>query len=310
MKRILLSIIAVLTTGFVFGQYQLFISEYVEGSGNNRALELYNPTNNPVVLQDSGYQLVRYSNGNSSKQPIYTVNITGIVPAHGTWVAVSDKRDPNGTGYDTMVDPALQAKADTFLCPVYNSNKMFYFNGNDAVTLEKSDGTYIDIFGEIGVDPGDAWTMDSLAGYTSALGGRWWTKNHTLIRKPTVAHGVTVNPSPFIVANEWDSLPKNTFSNLGSHQYSVSINSPVPVAHHAFLFPSPAVNGWFLVKATAIIKSVEVMNLVGQQVAFIENPAKRGDLRVNTSQYENGLYVVRINFADNTTIAKKIVIRN
>jgi hypothetical protein len=309
MKRILLSIIMIAFTGFVFGQNQIFISEYVEGSGNNRALELYNPTNTPVVLQDSGFQLVRYSNGGSSKLPIYTVDLTGIVPAKGTWGAVSDKRAPNGTGYDTMVDPALQAKADTFLCPVYSVNKMFYFNGDDAVTLEKSDGTFIDIFGEIGVDPGDAWTMDSAAGYTSAYGGRWWTKNHTLIRKAVVVHGVTTNPSPFIVANEWDSLPNNTFQYLGSHPHTLFIEAPVK-SHNAFFYPNPATSGWFLVKANYIIESVEILNVVGQKVADIKNPSRRGDLKVNTSQFVDGLYVVKINFADNTSISKKIVIKN
>ena len=306
MKKTLLIVLAFLTGGFISAQNQLFISEYVEGSGNNRALELYNPTNNDVYLQDSGFVLVRYSNGGTTP---HSVAITGLVPAHGTWVAVSDKRDPNGTGYDTMVDPALQAKADTFLCPNYSANKMFYFNGNDAVTLEKPNGVYVDIFGKIGEDPGDAWTMDSTAGYTSALGARWWTKNHTLIRKPTVTGGVTTNPNPFfIVANEWDSLPKNTFDHLGSHQYGVGIQE-IHKSNNAFFYPNPSTNGWFMVKGTEIIESVEIMNVIGQNIAYIKNPAKRGDMKVSTVDLLEGIYMVRINFADNSSIIKKIVIK-
>ena len=42
----------------------LFISEYVEGPGNNNAIEIYNPTNGTIDLQ--GYIINRYSNGSSS----------------------------------------------------------------------------------------------------------------------------------------------------------------------------------------------------------------------------------------------------
>ena len=38
----------------------LFISEYVEGWGNNKVIELFNPTMNPIDL--SNYVLSRWSN--------------------------------------------------------------------------------------------------------------------------------------------------------------------------------------------------------------------------------------------------------
>ena len=41
----------------------LFISEYVEGSSNNKAIELYNGTGAPVDLTAGGYQLQLYFNG-------------------------------------------------------------------------------------------------------------------------------------------------------------------------------------------------------------------------------------------------------
>ena len=34
---------------------EVFISEYIEGSGNNKAIEIFNPTNSPVSLD--GYTL-------------------------------------------------------------------------------------------------------------------------------------------------------------------------------------------------------------------------------------------------------------
>ena len=41
----------------------LFFSEYIEGSSNNKALEIYNPTNQEIDL--SAYSISRYSNGSS-----------------------------------------------------------------------------------------------------------------------------------------------------------------------------------------------------------------------------------------------------
>lgn len=308
MKNLLLLVFTIVLSTSIFAQNEIFISEYVEGSGNNKALELYNPTANPIVLQDVGYRLVRYSNGNGQWKPKYSVDITGTIPANGTWVAVIDRRNPNGSGNDTMADVALQALADTFLSADYNVNSTLSFNGNDAVTIELQNGTYVDIFGDIGVDPGICWTMDADAGYTSALGGRWWTANHTLIRKPSVAGGVTVNVSPFVVANEWDSLPNNTFTNLGSHTYIVGIEEVVK-QNNAFFYPNPSTQGWFTVKGTEVINSVEVINSIGQSLTTIKNPVKRGDMRVSSENWTTGIYMVKINFADDSSIVKKVIIK-
>ncbi len=307
MKSILLSLIGVFFSVLTYAQATVFISEYLEGSGNNKALELYNPTGADIKLQDQGFRFVRYSNGDGVGAGT-AVLLTGTVPTNGTWVAVLDKRDPLATGQDTMVNPALQAKADTFLCPVYSVNKMFYFNGNDAVTLEKANGVYVDIVGEIGVDPGTAWTMDANAGYTSALGGRWWTANHTLVRKASVLGGVVSNPTPFIVGTEWDSLQNNTFTSLGSHSYGVGFNEITKI-NQAFFFPNPSTQGWFMVKATEVINSVEITNIIGQSLGFFTNPEERGDMRISTENWVEGVYMVKINFADNSSITKKIIIK-
>src|SRR3954449_6937208 len=41
----------------------LFISEYVEGSANNKALELFNGTGSPIDLAAGGYGVQIYFNG-------------------------------------------------------------------------------------------------------------------------------------------------------------------------------------------------------------------------------------------------------
>ena len=59
------------------------------------------------------------------------------------------------------------------------ANSTFYFNGDDAMTLEFN-GNSVDIFGKVGEDPGNAWTDDASAGFTDANNGTWWTKRKTL----------------------------------------------------------------------------------------------------------------------------------
>lgn len=305
MRKLLLSALMLSLSYFSFGQCtELFISEYVEGNYNNKAVEIYNPTNAAIDL--SAYRIVRYSNGGTSPQ---FLALAGSLDAADVYVIVHDKTDPNGTGQDTIVFDALRIMADTFLSTVYPGPT--YFNGNDAVTLEKLDGTYVDIIGVVGQNPGQAWTSDTTAGFTDALGGRWWTKDHTLIRKPTVQQGITTNPTYFNPAAEWDSLPENTFNHLGWHKCNCTPNS-INVAvktNDAFFYPNPVVGSSFTVKATSIISSVSISNAIGQEVFNRNNPSQRGDMVIETNTLYKGVYLVKINFEDNTSITKKIIIQ-
>ena len=151
---------------------ELFFSEYVEGSSNNKALEIFNPTNQSVDL--SNYSIGRYNNGSSTISDEMT--LSGILLPGQTWVVTnSDTNSTNEFGYIQM---ELYNMANQ-LAPLYPSP--LYMNGNDAITLSKN-GTIIDIIGKIGEDPGDACTDDATAGFTDANFGAWWTKNHTMIR--------------------------------------------------------------------------------------------------------------------------------
>ena len=42
---------------------ELFISEYVEGSSNNKAIEIYNPTGVSIDLGADQYKILMYFNG-------------------------------------------------------------------------------------------------------------------------------------------------------------------------------------------------------------------------------------------------------
>ncbi len=77
----------------------LFFSKYVEGTVNNRALEIYNPTQETIDLSE--YSVVRYSNGSTDATALYTVNLDPVMLAPGeTFVVVVDKRDVTGVCLD------------------------------------------------------------------------------------------------------------------------------------------------------------------------------------------------------------------
>ncbi len=213
MKKLLPLFIFLSTLSFGQNCSQLFFSEYVEGWSNNKALEIYNPTGESIDL--SSYSISRYSNGGTTPS---TTQLIGTINPYGTFVVCLDKQNPNGEGYEAPVwdgyytytdtitgeevtiydeNTDLQSKVDLFLNPIYyfgtdaDSAAAFpttmYFNGNDAVTLELlGTGIVVDLIGKVGEDPGASWNDSD---------GNYWTKDHTLIRKPFVFQGVSMNKS-------------------------------------------------------------------------------------------------------------------
>ena len=121
---------------YSYGQCtELFISEYVEGSGSEKYIEIYNPTSSAVDLAD--YELRLYSNGNSTPNSVSSLVDGGILAPGGVMVLKNGNANlfPGG-----IVISAVN------------------HNGDDAYDLYNTvTGMVVDIFGEIGVDPGSSW---------------------------------------------------------------------------------------------------------------------------------------------------------
>ena len=114
----------------------LFFSEYIEGSSNNKALEIFNGTGAPVNLATGGYNVQMYFNGSAAAG--LTINLTGTVAAGDVYVVAQ-----------SSASAAILAQAD-------QTNGSGWFNGDDAVVLRKGTTT-LDVIGQIGVDPGNEW---------------------------------------------------------------------------------------------------------------------------------------------------------
>ena len=284
MKIVFTSLFTFLLYNFSHAQCsELFFSEYIEGWSNNKALEIYNPTAEPIDL--SSYSISRYTNG--AVQASTPQQLEGTIDAYSTFVVGLDKRDPEGTGYDapmwdgyyTYVDSItnqevtvydsesdLQSLIDFWANGVYYSgtdpdsaamypNTMF-FNGNDAITLDLIGFGVIDLIGKVGDDPGAGWTDGN---------GAIWTKDHTLIRKEDVAGGITGNPVVFDPTIEWDSLPANTFVNLGSHDCVCDNSSTLEDIKSSFsVYPNPNYNQTIKIKNQSDIHVIRLYNFQGQ----------------------------------------------
>lgn len=128
----------------------LFISEYMEGSFHNRAIEIFNGTGNPVDLSAGSYTLRIYANGAVS--PSASMPLAGSIPNNDVYVAANPE-----------AEPAILAQADaTFGALDYN--------GNDAVALAKN-GVNIDVLGIIGDGTCDFGAAVTLVRKSSVFGG-------------------------------------------------------------------------------------------------------------------------------------------
>ncbi|APH03317.1 CehA/McbA family metallohydrolase [Bacillus weihaiensis] len=128
----------------------LFISEHVEGTSNNKAIEIFNGTGNEVDL--STYSLELYSNGSTSANNKIPLNEMKETLSHNDVLVIA-----HPSSSKAILDVANQTSSG------------INFNGDDALVLKHNE-TIIDIVGKIGDR-----TID--------------TKDKTLVRKSNIQKG-------------------------------------------------------------------------------------------------------------------------
>jgi endonuclease I len=168
----------------------LFFSEYVEGSSNNKYIEIFNGTGGTISL--SNYRLQLYANGATS--PTQNITLSGSLASGATVVYQNSSA--------VLYSGAL-------------NNSAINFNGDDAIALYKiSTASFVDIVGRIGEQPVPAWKS-----------GEHSTENKTLVRNPTVFRGVSTNPSSGFptLTTEWDVDDIDDVSNLGTHAFNTTM---------------------------------------------------------------------------------------
>jgi predicted extracellular nuclease len=162
----------------------LLISEYAEGSSNNKAVEIYNGTGAGVDLAAGGYKLQLYFNGSSAVGA--TINLSGTLAAGDVFVVANSS--------ETLIDDSV----------IDLRSGSLTFNGDDAVVLANGSGV-VDSIGQVGFDPGTQWGTPPAS-----------TLDHTIRRDCSVAAGDPVTSDAFDPSVEWDGFDIDTFGGLGA----------------------------------------------------------------------------------------------
>jgi hypothetical protein len=166
---------------------EAFFSEYVEGSSNNKGVEIYNPTGATIDLVAGNYVVATYHNGNGNlNNPTTTNALNGSISSGDVFLLAHSSAAFSGIADQTFGGG--------------------WFNGDDAVVLWKGGvgATIIDVIGKVGEDPGSQWGSGNAS-----------TANNTIRRKSTINVGDTDETNDFDPAMEWDGFANNDFSGLG-----------------------------------------------------------------------------------------------
>ncbi len=210
-----------LTTLFVFSFFSdsfgqapsdLLISEYVEGSSNNKALEFYNGTGSPINLSTGNYVVQVYSNGSATATS--TTTLIGTVSANGVFVIANNTAIFATSSFVNQISGNIS------------------YNGDDAVVLRKggATGTILDVIGQVGFDPGIEWG----SGLTS-------TADNTIRRKAADCAGDVNTGDAFDPSVKYDGFALNDSSGLGAHVSSCATTGfSIILSSTSLSFTTPA----------------------------------------------------------------------
>ena len=159
----------------------LFFSEYLDGTGWDKGLEIYNPS--ATATADLGeYAVKTYNNG--STVATHEVQLSGSLGPGEVFTIVNP-----------LAPPFLLQLADLI-------DDVTLFNGNDATTLERN-GVEVDVLGEVGINPGEGWPVNDVT-----------MLHNTLVRNADVTMG---SDDWDVVQFQWQDYPENTYDYFGDH---------------------------------------------------------------------------------------------
>jgi predicted extracellular nuclease len=161
----------------------LFISEYVGGSGFNKAIELYNGSGQTIDLSE--YFLDFYSNG--AREPVLSCRLSGLLTANTTYVVANSR-----------------AASEIQIVTNFTGDGI-WFNGDDMVVL-KHGNKVIDSFGQAGIHYGDSWGSGVLS-----------SKNTTMRRVHTAARADNNIHDPVDFSLQWQGFANDNFDGLGHY---------------------------------------------------------------------------------------------
>lgn len=345
MRKIIFMAALGIAAGTMFAQdcSELFISEYLEGSGNNKGIEIYNPTQDVILL--TNYYLARYSNGSNTYTDGGITQLEGFIQPFETHMIVNGQTTT--TEQSPASDPALRAIAQQL---DHDYPAPTYMNGNDAIALFKDTGgsgdindfVLVDLFGIIGggmPSDGEGWASitnqwvyrniyedDEIVGQDSTYITnyiipegyyflRWWlwSANHALVRKPNVKKGITASTMPtveFDVTMQWDTVPGGVdqWDSLNAHYCVCEFGTDIEtseVIRSFSIYPNPT--GSFVnISYDEGIDQVTIHDMSGKIMYQSEDLKGVRQEEFTIDQLTDGMYMLRIRSGERV-LSRKLI---
>lgn len=267
-KKILgLAILTSATTGAFAAPTELFISEYIEGSSSNKAIEIFNGTGSSVNL--GTYSVEVYSNGATYGDGAnYTEVLTGSLADGDVYVISNSSAALTG----------ITSNSDL-------TSTITYYNGDDAVVL-KNGTTVIDVIGQVGTDPGSNWSANGVS-----------TGEMTLVRMSSIEAGDANGDDAFDPSVEWIGYPQNTDTYIGAHSLvaaasnligAYSIDADTILAVFDVAPASAPGTGDFTLVDSASSATISAVNATAAATQFeVELSAALADTTADSLQYDD-----------------------
>ena len=259
----------------------LIISEYHEPSiGNNKGVEVYNKTGNPVDL--SNYWIGTIVNGGTDVEA--SINLSGTLN-DGETVCIYNDAD---------LDANFRLKGNVNITWASAT-----WNGDDAIYLLKGGNTAAFIIDAIGtlptvVDPGSAFIDNGIS-----------TLNSSLVRNSTVT-----SPTTTWSGLEWTASAAGTYTDWGIHTMNCDVvgTEEIEISNNITVYPNPT-SGKVNIKFENLNSDtkINIFDLTGKSIIEREISAKTSITEIDLSKFTKGVYLIKVSNFENVRIEKIIV---
>ena len=274
-----------LNSNIYYYEPELFISQYYQGSGDNKAIELsVNRFNLDETIDLSEYDLrINLNSGNSWSAPL---NLSG------TLVENSNYNNSLVIINSNASESVLTEDAD-----LLSNSMVLQFDGNDPIGLFKND-ELIDILGDFN------------------NGGTFFIENGNYYRDACFSFGPSTETQTAIY-NEFDwslyyngsiEVNETNVLYLGSHGFCTLLSNNSFVLANILVEPNPITNGYINIHNSnnSQIETVSIFNINGQQV-YNNTQDFQNSFKLVLPNLSKGVYFLKLD-SKNQSITKKIIV--
>lgn len=242
----------------------LMITKYIEGSGNNKAIEVTNLTNHEVDLEN--YYIRTQLKGSSSYYFSDSYELEGKLSAGESIVVIH----PN----------ASFSSFDTNLAKFITNSPALSFTGSQYVELA---------FGKKYLS--NANTNNYEMAYESVDAVGLQNTNNNIGNVSLYRNTDVKDPNVNYTISEWTSYPSNYSSGLGNY---LEVSTPDMPIFDIEIYPNPASN-YIFVKGNNVsdVRKAQIFDFSGNLIKEINNPFIT-EKNLNISNLNIGIYILKL----------------